>query len=251
LVKGESRAAYDGVLRGLRKYFKPEGTHEELLVERLAKIWWCQRRLDIAETAEIRKATEIFEEVKKRRQEDEAVNLEHFNTPPCGLIQKISNPRVLEACIKMLKKLRSIIEEKGLFEEYDKSVLAKIYGVFGAATSRTSLFHAYQELFGKDKHIEGANEEETAEISEVCKLTFCIQLSEEIGRLTRYKVKLVRSESKRIGVELLCGLVPNTPDSDKLLRYGSNRDRVFERTLNQLERAQRTRKGMPVPPMLN
>jgi hypothetical protein len=39
--------------------------------------------------------------------------------------------------------------------------------------------------------------------------------------------------------------------SEYLLRYGASLERSFDRTLNQLERAQRMRLGQPVPPPLN
>jgi len=41
------------------------------------------------------------------------------------------------------------------------------------------------------------------------------------------------------------------PSLDLLLRYETNLERAFDRTLNQLERLQRMRKGQPVPPTLN
>ena len=41
------------------------------------------------------------------------------------------------------------------------------------------------------------------------------------------------------------------PTLDLLLRYESNLERAFDRTLNQLERLQRMRKGQPAPPTVN
>ena len=40
-------------------------------------------------------------------------------------------------------------------------------------------------------------------------------------------------------------------DLDLSIRYESNLDRAIDRTLNQLERLQRMRKGQPAPPTLN
>ena len=45
--------------------------------------------------------------------------------------------------------------------------------------------------------------------------------------------------------------VPEAPRLDRLLKYRASIQRDFERTLNQLERLQRIRKGQPVPPTLN
>jgi|SRR5690348_10106831 len=41
------------------------------------------------------------------------------------------------------------------------------------------------------------------------------------------------------------------PSLDALLRCETNLERTFDRTLNQLERLQRIRKGLPAPPTLN
>ncbi len=62
---------YDELLAGLRETLQPEGTLEELLVEKLATTVWRQRRLLLAESAEIRKNTE-FVESDQRDQEREA-----------------------------------------------------------------------------------------------------------------------------------------------------------------------------------
>ena len=44
---------YDSLLNGLRNDLKPEGTLEDLLVEKLAILTWRYRQLVVAETSEI------------------------------------------------------------------------------------------------------------------------------------------------------------------------------------------------------
>jgi hypothetical protein len=51
---GESRTEYDTLLSGLCEHFKPIGTLEEILVEKLAVLIWRYRRLIYTEAAEIR-----------------------------------------------------------------------------------------------------------------------------------------------------------------------------------------------------
>ena len=48
-------------------------------------------------------------------------------------------------------------------------------------------------------------------------------------------------------LEELCRNVPEAPRLDRLLRYEASLERAFDRTLNQLERLQRIRLGLPVP----
>lgn len=49
VLKGESRAEFEDLLDGLRNYLQPEGTLEEILVEKLTALFWRERRLIIAD----------------------------------------------------------------------------------------------------------------------------------------------------------------------------------------------------------
>jgi hypothetical protein len=81
-----------------------------------------------------------------------------------------------------------------------------------------------------------------------CKENFLEEVNEEIGRLKRYQKAQVSMQANRRKLESLGQNVPDTPASERLLRYEAHLDRAFDRTLNQLERLQRMRLGQPVPP---
>jgi len=70
----------------------------------------------------------------------------------------------------------------------------------------------------------------------------------EIRRLERYQEKREPNESERIKVEILRQRVPDSPGLDRLLRYASSLERALDRMLTQYKRAQRMRKGQPLPP---
>jgi hypothetical protein len=72
VLKGESRAEYEGVLAGLWEALQPEGALEELLVDKLATISWRQRRLLVAEGGEIQKNTAFVESDQRDREHEEA-----------------------------------------------------------------------------------------------------------------------------------------------------------------------------------
>jgi hypothetical protein len=59
LLKGEPRSDFDSLLSGLRDALRPEGMLEQILVEKLVSLIWRQRRLLMAEGAEIRLGTEF------------------------------------------------------------------------------------------------------------------------------------------------------------------------------------------------
>jgi hypothetical protein len=76
-------------------------------------------------------------------------------------------------------------------------------------------------------------------------------LNEEINRLKRFGEQQAIIDSNRIEIDSLRGNVPDAPQLDRLLRYETTLQRDFDRTLSQLERLQRIRKGQPVSPTLN
>ena len=45
VFEGESRSQYNSLLRGLREDFKPEGARREVLVDKLAILFLCQRQV--------------------------------------------------------------------------------------------------------------------------------------------------------------------------------------------------------------
>src|ERR1700682_1955396 len=61
VLKGEPQIEFNGLLTGLRNDFEPVGMFEELLVDKLAVLFWRNRRLLIAEGAEIRANSEFVE----------------------------------------------------------------------------------------------------------------------------------------------------------------------------------------------
>jgi hypothetical protein len=60
LIEDESRAEFKSLLNGLRNDLEPEGTLEELLVGKLAAIFWRLRRLIIADREQTQKGPETF-----------------------------------------------------------------------------------------------------------------------------------------------------------------------------------------------
>jgi len=70
----------------------------------------------------------------------------------------------------------------------------------------------------------------------------------EISRLRRLKKQVESVESRRRAYTAQSLLVPKDEVLGRLLRYDAHLSREFDRTLNQLERLQRMRKGQPVLP---
>ncbi len=106
VLKGESKAEYEELLTGLRESHRPEGMSEELLVEKLAVFTWRQRRLLLAEGAEIRKGAEFYSVYKSERDEQEAtIFLRAEEKVRVGLFLRADNSFIRKRCIEILNCL--------------------------------------------------------------------------------------------------------------------------------------------------
>src|ERR1700693_580859 len=111
VLPGESQREFDALLNGLRNDFQPVGTFESCLVETLAITWSRQRRLLIAEGAEIRIGTEFFEWDKEQRRRREVSTLVFESKR--SLMEDRANPASLKRCSNLLRELRERIEQNG------------------------------------------------------------------------------------------------------------------------------------------
>ena len=73
----------------------------------------------------------------------------------------------------------------------------------------------------------------------------------EIERLADLSKRLEAFQKVRAQYQTSAAVIPGQEVSDRLIRYEAHLSREIDRTLNQLERLQRMRKGQPLPPRLD
>ena len=250
VLKGESQDEYDALLNGLREHFQPVGALEEDHVELLAVTRWRQRRVLIAEGAEIQAGTDFIESDERQRQSAEAATFSQMGLNG-GLIGRVSNPRALRGCLVLLEELRGQIETNGFQPEHDNPILTTLYGSLNNEHWERTVLYLYQGW----SRIARASDEERGLCEfpsvEECKKSFLANLAGQKDRLERWEKERASIEASRLKLEAQRRTVPYSPRLDQLIRYSASLERTFERTLNQLERAQRRRLGQPVPPPLN
>jgi hypothetical protein len=250
LLKDEPRSEFNSLLQGLRENLQPEGTLEEVLVEKLAALLWRHRRLMIAETAEIRKGVEFLDWEEEERQEAQADRLSDYQIDfQGGLIRKIANPNILQRCSDLLEDLKMGIKKRRGFDvEQDKEILIKLYGPYNKSYWRRTLLDSYIAWMSIwSLTAEERRQKECSLPPENCVQIFLEELEREKKWLNRYKKAQASMEAGKMHLEVLRRNVPEAPELDRLLRYETNLERSFDRTLSQLERLQRMRAGQPVP----
>jgi hypothetical protein len=251
LIKGESKAEYEELLSGLRQTFQPVGRGEELLVEKLATNAWRQRRLLLAEGAEIQKGRE-FVEWDQRNRDSEEVKRFAKQQPlfdPEGFIQKIDNPNVLQGCVELLSELLSQIEENSLNQEADIPLLQKIYHSSGPRLQK-DLYDEYRVWYNTAEASEEEREREGYASPEQCRKNIIDEIKKEILRLKAYQKKSSSIATERTQFEIVSRNIPEARELERFVRYEAHLSREFDRTLNQLHRMQEKRLGHPAPPRI-
>jgi len=250
LLKDESQSEFDSLLNGLLNDFRPEGTLEELLVEKLAALAWRHRRLFLAEGAEIRKNMEFFESDQRNRERDEEVKIARLSDPfiNSGLIRNIQNSDVLKRCQDLLFELRRHVEKHGFNLEFDKRILETIYGDHRAQRLRKDLCDSYEiwQQASQTPEEERLREDYASPMER--RRSFLKLIDEEIVLLRSDQQSRAAVQTARTQLEIVSRSVPDGPGLDRLLRYEASLERSFDRTLSQLERQQRMRLGQPVLP---
>src|SRR5712691_2325705 len=251
VLSSESKAEYEELLAGLRETLQPEGALEELLVEKLATTVWRHRRLLLAESAEIRKNTE-FVESDQRKQEQEAAETVCSLAPlnRCGLMRAIATPRVFECCLRFLGDLHRGIQKFGFRPKQDAILLQAIYGTRDRVRLGLDLYDSYEIWLQIAETSEQERERKEYMSPAECRMIFSEEIDKEVRRIKRDQKARASIETARMQLEIVCRNVPDGPGLDRLLRYEASLERTLDRTLSQLERLQRMRRGQPVLPKL-
>jgi len=244
ILEDERWEQLDSLLQGLRQDLQPVGMLENMLVDKLASITWRHRRMLLAEKAEIRlgKWHNLLTEERKKQQREEAVILfGSLERPGPGLISREENPLIRQRIVQFLESLISLIKYRGFDPNYDMWILKVVFG----ESTQSEVLVTYSAL--SDPNIA----KRTALSPDGLKAEF-IEFLEKYIAIEKNQPDFDEwKDAQRSRLEILCSQVPEAPRLERLLRYEASLDRAFDRTLNQLERLQRMRKGQPVPPPIN
>ncbi len=252
ILETESKARYEELLAGLRETLQPKGALEELLVEKLATTVWRLRRLLLAESAEIRKNTEFVESDQRDQEREAAERFWSMSGLLCGrgLIGNTHNRHVLEYCLQWLANLRKGIEDVGFRPDRDALILRRLYGDRDLRRLGTDLYDVYETFLQVAKTPKEEREHKVYFPPEACRQIVMEKIDKEIRRIKRDQKARASIETARTQLEIVCRNVPDGPGLDRLLRYEASLERTLDRTLSQLERLQRMRRGQPVLPKL-
>jgi len=240
----ENPDAFHALLTDLKGQLFPEGTLEEMLVEKIAVAYWRMRRAYEYEAGLIRDklddATDRYYNStswggKKEHKTDNEIEKEIAEID--GYIQAWEDDKAdLAKLRKSGKSLESIYDWEDNWECLLERVMeTSELDVKADLTPRQLHEFLKKQADWDDKRI-------CRELMEICdeKIAY---YQEQIQNLKKQK-----SENRlRLEVIKKLGSIPTRQELDRLLRYEGAIERQFYKALNQLERLQRLRLGDNVP----
>jgi len=252
VLKGEAPAEYESLLQGLWKDRQPQGRLEEILVEKLAMILWRHRRLLVSEGGEILKSYHclIWDQ---RNQLQDAVTKGVYSSKSendNGLFWDVANLKVLDHCLELLARLRDGIDGDELRSERDYDILNKIYGSTKRTHESGTLLDKYARQLELSEAPEDLVKRKGLPSAEDCRDEMLREIDIEMERLKQIREEHTVIQNKRTRLEMMRRRIPEGPVLERLLRYEASLERAFDRTMAQLERLQRIRFGLPVPPRI-
>lgn len=241
VLPSESEDEFRSLLEGLREDFRPSGTQEELLVDRIAELHWRRRRVARAEA-------ELLKQVSMPGVE-QANEIWRFKLlQACGADSSLvaqgilfHREQAMGMALETLKEVRKEIEKEGPNYSRHREALRNVFlgTSFSDGANRHSLIDKYRTLVLSRRGDETKFNAMTQEILD--------ELSAWTELLSKWNGAAPADTPKRTPPSSP-NLVLFSESIERLVKYETAMDRGLERAWSELERLQRLRAGQPVPP---
>jgi hypothetical protein len=225
---------------------QPQGKLETVLVENLAILLWRKRRLLQVETAEIEKVQFLKWDLALQNKLDELEYAQLKGASDAKLGH--SNPlALLRNAIEILDLHRQLFLADDI--EAGEGVRRILKSIYGYQREGPEPYGWRQMSLMLAKLISSAEQgkhdgKDSPDVQKMMVEAIC----KEIMRLAKLHDDVAKIEALRREHNVAGARVPSQEVSDRLLRYEAHLSREFDKTLSQLERLQRMRKGQPVLP---
>ncbi|MGH1364213.1 MAG: hypothetical protein ACRBF0_11685 [Calditrichia bacterium] len=256
VLKGEGAEdpkEFEQLLNDLKQELQPVGTIEEMLLEKIASLYWRLRRAYRYEVGLIRSsldyATDYYFDAKDWRGEkihDQVEKLQEEIEQQQGIIEHWKKDKA-DLSEKFKKKVP-------LSEIYDwEENWDHLHGDLDETIDEHNIAE-YLEAPDLHKFINTALNWSDAQIWKAL-IKKCDDLVKECqDKIQELKKALSKEQEKdRMALEVKSklGQMPGKDSLDRLLRYEGALNRQFYKALNELERIQRLRQGDIVPPPMD
>jgi hypothetical protein len=221
---GDESANFESLHEGLVKCFHPQGTGEEVCVEKLAVLILRQRRLYIAEAVLIEKSSGL-------------VSLD----PNEDSRPYTTSTFIVESVYSKLSDLYDAIGDRQLDFEVELNDLKQICEQYGASM-QNDFFPRLTMILEEGRNAEVPKIKPVSDTDLVTHARVAVKLELLKHDIMLKDLALGNSMSKS-----LASVAQFQPNLDVIIRYDSHLTREIDRTLSQLDRLQRNRLGVQTP----
>jgi hypothetical protein len=233
----ESEKMYQDIFRAALDYIKPEDDLERIIVEKLAVNLWRYKRLILSESTDV-----VNISARARMEMMLAGGRDLGNREMTGqMMADGAHSATLERGIEMMRKLRDLIQERGFDLDADIPTLFSLFGpvVEGRLPNPTDLYGYWR----KYSEVKTGNKEPKDGIPLKEAKKHAIDMLDQQIRWAERRVQCLKPfETFRAAL-----LFPSEIAIEKIMLYEAHLGREFDRTLQQIERLRRMKKGQPTP----
>jgi hypothetical protein len=228
LLRNESRAEYESLLKGMYEDVKPEGTLAMEIFMDMVFNRWNKRRLHRGLNAEIAENVEYSEFDRSAAQQAQDWASEQCGGALGGMLTPGCNHFVLRKGIEILNQIRGSVEARGISLEIDYDLLKKLYGTDTDGKVQSGVFHCYlQAAACASVPQEGKQNLNPDEL----KKNMIEVLDEEIRNQTALENAVLDIDRMRSKYRVDRALVPSQRILNLYMRYDTHLDRQFYRDL--------------------
>jgi hypothetical protein len=267
----ESLKEFHDLSEKLCELYEPVGVVEESLVQTIATCWWRKARVIRAENGEIRRRLDTLAGDRALRNSDR-VNLDHTlsemeldifraenqadrmvsSRERWSVIQAAQSslrehPSGLVYLSVLLKKAKSEIASNGYISEQIRKKIVLAFCFWDCLFALTCA-----DAGPSETKVEASPSTDIRDTEAEKRHGSVVgYIDDQLERISKFEELATDRENLALDAETRSFSLPPVDATDKLLRYEAHLDRQLYRSMDQLERLQRQRRGETVPPPLN
>lgn len=231
---------YRDICHAFCDYFEPNDRVEQILVEKLAANIWRSKRLIVAESADVHYTS------NRARMEcmlAGSSDLRNRESNTGRMLAVDAHSDSLKRAIELMRKLQSLIQERGFDIGTDTITLLRLFGL--AADARSPMDNAKVAYNFWRQHSERKKENGPPEdgISPEEAKEIAIDMLDEQIRWAESRQECLKPFEDLRAISSF----PSDIGLEKMMRYEAHLGREFDRTLQQIERLRRIKTGQPTP----
>ncbi len=231
----ESRSAYEALLRQLRADLEPQGTLEEMLIEKMAILYWRQRRVLRCENGEIRQALATIRWRDHSAREENAFAVMRMGFSGAERRRRLEkNSLGLEWLIGCLEDVRQEVETVGPLSDEARVDLVAYFGD-PEDSDLVRQCDAYTAMARKGQTTPARTPGQDGDMPSPaqCKKTLLDLIDAELEQLNDRKAAVERSEALQLEAQVATLALPDREGTENILRYETTFERQLYRAITQ------------------